>query len=522
MKTILKNQKKRLTSKKKNVKSPVENMLAQRDDLICTSTVAAMSSQIIQVNVKKIEQLPTVESMVTVDVEEIIQGIPTTKTVIFEVASVDKLSFKAFAITDPLGVKLNSPVKVYKRGYTIPSGEAILGRVMNVVGQPYDFEYHVWKNSISTDKVITPVEEVKSGVKESYDIKPIDTIVETGIKIFDLLFPIPQGGSVGLLGGAGVGKTVVVQELINSFIKQKGGRTVFVGVGERIREGHELIQEAQELGFADNTSFVFAQMNEVPGARFRVATTGAAIANNFRNEEKTDVLLFVDNIYRYVQAGSEISSLLGRTPSSTGYQPTLQREMSAFQEKINNNENGSITSVQAIYIPADDFTDPSAINTFAHLDTTIILNRKVAAEGIYPAVDPLESSSKLLSTKYVSEKHLEVARKTIKMLEKYKELESIIMVIGFKGLSKEDKRDYLVSRRIRLFLSQPFIVAEKFSGVKGQYVPLKDTIKSFDAILKGEYNHIPEVLFKFAGTIEQVVEKFEKFQKENPEEQKED
>ncbi|NQZ66336.1 MAG: F0F1 ATP synthase subunit beta [Mycoplasmatales bacterium] len=512
MKTTLK--KKKNSSVKKdsnNSKTSASRIIGLRDDLICESTISSMNSQVIEVFVDSIDNLPNIGSMVTSEVSQIIEGQTVKKLVVFEVANINKLSFKAFAITDPLGLKVNSKVKIYRKGYLIPSGKSILGRVMNVVGEPYDEIFHVRNNNIPIDKLIAPVDvDPDKTLVDSYDIKPVSEIVETGIKILDLLFPLPKGGSVGLLGGAGVGKTIIVQELINTFIKHHNGRTVFAGIGERIREGHELIEEAHELGFAKDTAFVFAQMNEVPGARFRIGMTATAIANDFRDNEKKDVLLFADNIFRYVQAGNELSSLLERTPSAVGYQPTLQREMSLFQERINSNSNGSITAIQAIYIPADDYTDPSAINTFSHLDTTIILQRKLAAEGIYPAIDPLASSSKLLSSKYVSEEHLTVARKTIKILEKYKELQDIIAIVGFNGLSKPDRRDYLTARRIRYFLTQPFIIAERFSGSPGEYVPLKDTIKSFKEILTGKFNEIPEILFKFSGDLDSVVAKYRK------------
>ena len=347
--------------------------------------------------------------------------------------------------------------------------------------------------------------DVNTDDKVKYEIDSSTEVLETGIKVIDFLLPIPRGGKVGLLGGAGVGKTVVVQELINTFIKNHDGLSVFTGIGERTREGHELLNEARELGFLNKTALVFAQMNEVPGARFRAAYSGVRIAEYFRDAYKKDVLLFVDNIFRLVQAGSEISSLLGRLPSAVGYQPTLASEMGAFQERIGTTKNGAITSIQAVYIPADDLTDPSAVASFAHFDSTIILDRDIAAAGIYPAVSPLQSNSSLLNRGYVSDEHYDAATEALKILESYNQLQDIIMILGLDGLTEEDKETVKKSRRISKFLSQPFFVAEKFSGSKGKTVLLKDTVRSFKAIIDGDVSHIPEKFFLYKGSIDEVI-----------------
>lgn len=349
--------------------------------------------------------------------------------------------------------------------------------------------------------------------EDRYKIIPKSEILETGIKVIDVLLPIPKGGKTGLLGGAGVGKTVVVQELINTFISHHNGLSVFTGIGERIREGHELWKEAKELGFLSKTAFIFGQMNESPGLRFRSGFTGIKVAEYFRNNLGKSVLLFMDNIFRYVQAGSEISTLLDKTPSAVGYQPTLFSEMGKLQERINSTVDGDITSIQAMYIPADDFTDPAAVAAFAHFDSTIILSRQLAAEGIYPAVDPLSSSSKLLSTKFTSKRHIEIAKKTIQIIEKTKSLEEIINILGFDALIKKDKMTVRIGRRIKQFLTQPFIIAEKFSGIPGKFVSLEDSLDSMEQILSGKLNHIPVSDFAYIGTVDEAVAKYEEAQK---------
>lgn len=415
---------------------------------------------------------------------------------------------KCFIIGDETGISMGDKVTTMDKSYEIPLGDEVLGRVMGVDGHAYD------ENTGKINSPITgsPLLNIAKTRRDEYKIKPIEEILETGIKVIDLLLPFPKGGKVGLLGGAGVGKTVVVQELINSFIMQHNGRSVFVGIGERVREGHELWNEAKELGFLKNTALIFAQMNESSGARFRAAFSGVRVAEYIRDKKKQDVLLFIDNIFRYVQAGSEISSLLGRTPSSVGYQPTLFREMSELQERIASNENGSITSVQAVYIPADDFTDPSAVAAFTHFEATIVLDREIAAEGLFPAINPLESSSKLLTIDYVSNKHLDIASKVTNILERYRELKDILTILGFDSLSEDDKKAVLIARRVRNFFAQPFTSAERFTPFKGKYVKLEQTISSFEKILSGELNNIPESLFKYKGSIEEVEEAYKKEQ----------
>lgn len=336
---------------------------------------------------------------------------------------------------------------------------------------------------------------------------PVVEILETGIKVIDLLAPYAKGGKIGLFGGAGVGKTVLIQELIRNIATEHGGYSIFTGVGERSREGNDLWSEMKESGVLKKTALVFGQMNEPPGARMRVAQTGLTMAEYFRDEMNQDVLLFIDNIFRFVQAGSEVSTLLGRMPSAVGYQPTLATEMGELQERIASTRNGSVTSVQAVYVPADDLTDPAPATTFAHLDATTVLSRKIVEQGIYPAVDPLESTSRILEIDVVGEEHYETARKVQEMLQKYKELQDIIAILGMEELSDEDKRVVNRARKMQRFLSQPFHVAENFTGVPGRYVPLKDTIKGFQAIISGEMDQYPEAAFFNVGTIDEVVEK---------------
>ena len=329
---------------------------------------------------------------------------------------------------------------------------------------------------------------------------------ETGIKVIDLIAPYQKGGKIGLFGGAGVGKTVLIQEFINNIAKEHGGLSVFTGVGERSREGNDLYHEMMDSGVINKTALVFGQMNESPGARMRVSLTGFTMAEYFRDQGQ-DVLLFIDNIFRFTQAGSEVSALLGRIPSAVGYQPTLATEMGALQERITSTKNGSITSVQAVYVPADDLTDPAPATTFTHLDATTVLSRSISALGIYPAVDPLESSSRILDPRIVGKEHYEVATEVKNILERYKELQDIIAILGVDELSDEDKAVVARARRIQRFLSQPFTVAEQFTGMQGRYVPVKETVRGFKEILQGKYDHLPESAFLFAGTIEEVVEK---------------
>ncbi len=395
---------------------------------------------------------------------------------------------------------LSRGLKVLDTGKAIqaPVGRECLGRIVNVTGDPIDEKgaigakksYDIHRSAPSFDKQSTKLEQFY-----------------TGIKVIDLLAPYVRGGKIGLFGGAGVGKTVLIQELINNIATQHGGFSVFAGVGERTREGNDLYHEMSDSGVIDKTALVFGQMNEPPGARARVALTGLSMAEYFRDEENQDVLFFVDNIFRFTQAGSEVSALLGRIPSAVGYQPTLGTEMGAMQERITSTVNGSITSIQAVYVPADDYTDPAPATTFAHLDATTELSRQIAELGIYPAVDPLSSSSTILSPAIVGEEHYAVARGVQKILQKYKELQDIIAILGMDELSEEDKLIVQRARKVQKFLSQPFFVAEQFTGLKGKFVQIEDTIKSFKAILNGECDDLPEQAFYLVGGLDMVYEK---------------
>ena len=382
----------------------------------------------------------------------------------------------------------------------VPVGNDVLGRLFNVLGEPID-------------GIPAPEDAPKKPIhlpSPEYSQQETSTqIYETGIKVIDLLAPYTKGGKVGLFGGAGVGKTVLIQELINNIAKEHGGISVFAGVGERTREGNDLYNEMQESGVIDKTAMVFGQMNEPPGARMRVALTGLTMAEHFRDREHQDVLLFIDNIFRFTQAGSEVSALLGRIPSAVGYQPTLATEMGALQERITSTSNGSITSVQAVYVPADDLTDPAPATTFSHLDATTVLSRAITELGIYPAVDPLESSSRIMDPLILGEEHYHTARDVQAVLQRYKDLQDIIAILGMDELSEEDKLTVARARRLQRFLSQPFAVAEQFTGMQGKYVPLADTIRGFREILDGKYDHIPESMFLYAGGIEEVVQRYE-------------
>ena len=382
----------------------------------------------------------------------------------------------------------------------VPVGNDVLGRLFNVLGEPID-------------GIPAPEDAPKKPIhlpSPEYSQQETSTqIYETGIKVIDLLAPYTKGGKVGLFGGAGVGKTVLIQELINNIAKEHGGISVFAGVGERTREGNDLYNEMQESGVIDKTAMVFGQMNEPPGARMRVALTGLTMAEHFRDREHQDVLLFIDNIFRFTQAGSEVSALLGRVPSAVGYQPTLATEMGALQERITSTSNGSITSVQAVYVPADDLTDPAPATTFSHLDATTVFSRAITELGIYPAVDPLESSSRIMDPLILGEEHYHTARDVQAVLQRYKDLQDIIAILGMDELSEEDKLTVARARRLQRFLSQPFAVAEQFTGMQGKYVPLADTIRGFREILDGKYDHIPESMFLYAGRIEEVVQRYE-------------
>ena len=384
---------------------------------------------------------------------------------------------------------------------TMPVGNQIKGRLMNVVGEAVDGMRPLSKEGAFPIHREPPKFDELSTVQE---------VLFTGIKVIDLLAPYAKGGKIGLFGGAGVGKTVLIQELIHNIATESGGYSIFTGVGERSREGNDLWNEMKESGVLDKTALVFGQMNESPGARMRVAETGLTMAEYFRDVKKQDVLLFIDNIFRFVQAGSEVSALLGRMPSAVGYQPTLQTEMGALQERITSTKNGSITSVQAVYVPADDLTDPAPATTFAHLDATTVLSRSIVELGIYPAVDPLESTSRILDPRVVGEEHYKVARGVQEILQKYKELQDIIAILGMDELSEEDKIVVARARKVQKFLSQPFHVAEQFTGLPGKYVPLSDTIQSFKEILEGKHDDIPESYFLNAGSIDDVLAKCKK------------
>ena len=381
----------------------------------------------------------------------------------------------------------------------VPVGNEVLGRLFNVIGETIDE-----KGPCITAKKM-PIHREAPSFEEQ---ETTTQIFETGIKVIDLIAPYTRGGKVGLFGGAGVGKTVLIQELINNIAKEHGGISVFAGVGERTREGNDLYNEMIESGVIEKTAMVFGQMNEPPGARMRVGLTGLTMAEYFRDEANQDVLLFIDNIFRFTQAGSEVSALLGRVPSAVGYQPTLATEMGALQERITSTKKGSITSVQAIYVPADDLTDPAPATAFAHLDATTVLSRAITELGIYPAVDPLESSSRIMDPLIVGEEHYRVARSVQEVLQRYKELQDIIAILGMDELSDDDKLVVSRARKIQRFLSQPFHVAEQFTGTKGKYLPLKETIRGFDEILDGQHDEIPENLFLYAGGIDEVVERF--------------
>ena len=384
---------------------------------------------------------------------------------------------------------------------SVPVGPQTLGRIFNVLGEPVD----------NRPQVKSPERWPIHRPAPSYEDQETGTeILETGIKVVDLIAPYLKGGKIGLFGGAGVGKTVIIMELINNIAKQHGGISVFSGVGERTREGNDLYYEMTDTGVINKTALVFGQMNEPPGARMRVGLTGLTMAEYFRDQEGQDVLLFIDNIFRFTQAGSEVSALLGRMPSAVGYQPTLATEMGALQERITSTKKGSITSVQAVYVPADDLTDPAPATTFAHLDATTVLSRSISSLGIYPAVDPLDSNSRILNPEIVGKEHYDVAREVQSTLQRYKELQDIIAILGMDELSDEDKTVVSRARKIQNFLSQPFSVAEQFTGMEGKYVPLKDTIRGFKEILEGKHDSVPESAFLFVGTIEEAIEQAQK------------
>jgi F-type H+-transporting ATPase subunit beta len=438
------------------------------------------------------EQLPRIRQALTVTVGG--------QERVMEVAQhVGKDTVRCIILAQSEGLARGMEVRSLDRGIQVPVGTCTLGRMFNVLGQPLD----------GGDPVPDSEKhwEIHRHAPPFQEQRPVVDILETGIKVIDLLEPYPKGGKIGLFGGAGVGKTVLIQELIHNVAMEHGGYSIFTGVGERSREGNDLWNEMRQSGVADKTALVFGQMNESPGVRMRVALSGLTMAEYFRDVERKDVLLFIDNIFRFVQAGSEVSTLLGRMPSAVGYQPTLAGEMGALQERITSTKSGSVTSVQAVYVPADDLTDPAPATTFTHLDATTVLSRKIAEQGIYPAVDPLASTSRILEADIVGQEHYETARRVQETLQKYNELQDIIAILGMDELSDEDKRTVTRARKLQRFLAQPTHVAEKFTGIPGIYVPLRETIRGFKAIVDGEMDQYPEGAFYNVGTIDQVAEK---------------
>ncbi len=442
-------------------------------------------------------QLPEIYNALTVEIE---RAGEAPELLTLEVAlHLGDDAVRTIAMSSTDGLQRGAAVTDKGAPISVPVGDITLGRVFNVLGDVID------------ERTEIPVTEQRDPIhREAPTFEELSTeveILETGIKVVDLLAPYIKGGKIGLFGGAGVGKTVLIQELINNIAQEHGGISVFAGVGERTREGNDLYWEMTDSGVIEKTAMVFGQMNEPPGARMRVALTGLTMAEYFRDEQGQDVLLFIDNIYRYTQAGSEVSALLGRMPSAVGYQPTLATEMGQLQERITSTNKGSVTSIQAIYVPADDYTDPAPATTFAHLDATTNLERKLSEMGIYPAVDPLASSSRALSPEIVGEEHYGVAREVQTTLQRYAELQDIIAILGMDELSDEDKLIVGRARRIQFFLSQNFHVAEQFTGQKGSYVPVAETVKGFKEILEGKYDHLPEDAFRLVGRIEEVIEK---------------
>ena len=422
------------------------------------------------------------------------------KTIVAEVAQhIGDNVVRCIAMSSTDGLQRGTEVTDTGAPISVPVGEECLGRVFNLLGQPIDNKPDV------KSQERWPIHRPAPSYEEQ---QPATEILETGIKVIDLICPYAKGGKIGLFGGAGVGKTVLIQELIYNIATAHNGYSVFTGVGERTREGNDLYNEMTESGVISKTAMVFGQMNEPPGARMRVGLSGLTMAEYFRDVKHQDVLLFIDNIFRFTQAGSEVSALLGRMPSAVGYQPTLATEMGALQERITSTKDGSITSVQAVYVPADDLTDPAPATTLAHLDATTVLDRGIASLGIYPAVDPLDSTSRILSPEVVGKEHYETARAVQSILQRYKELQDIIAIMGMDELSDEDKLTVNRARKVQRFLSQPFHVAEQFTGYEGKYVPLKETIRSFKEIIEGKHDDIPESYFLFAGSIDEVVEKY--------------
>ncbi|MBQ3281652.1 MAG: F0F1 ATP synthase subunit beta [Eubacterium sp.] len=456
-----------------------------------TGRIVQVSGSVINVEFDE-GQMPRINEALTVELNG--------RTLVMEVAQhIGNNTVKCIMLSGSEGMSSGMEVTATGDSIRVPVGDRVLGRMFNVLGEPIDDG-----EPIPEDTERMSIHRKAPGFDE---ISPSVEILETGIKVIDLLEPYSKGGKIGLFGGAGVGKTVLIQELIHNVAMEHGGYSIFTGVGERSREGNDLWKEMKEAGVMDKTAMVFGQMNEAPGVRMRVGLSGLTMAEYFRDKQNKDVLLFIDNIFRFVQAGSEVSTLLGRMPSAVGYQPTLASEMGALQERITSTKAGSITSVQAVYVPADDLTDPAPATTFAHLDATTVLSRKIAEMGLYPAVDPLNSTSRILEADIVGDQHYEVARKVQEILQKYAELQDIIAILGMDELSDEDKLTVYRARKIQRFLSQPTHVAEKFTGLPGVYVQLADTIKGFGAIVSGEMDSYPEQAFFNVGTIDDVIAK---------------
>lgn len=458
-----------------------------------TGTVSQVMGPVVDVRFEE-GTLPAIYNALTMPIGE--------RTLTVEVAQhIGDNVARCIAMASTDGLQRGTAVTDTGKAISVPVGRQTLGRIFNVLGEP-------------VDNLPAPETDERWNIHRpapEYDELSTSTqILETGIKVIDLICPYSKGGKIGLFGGAGVGKTVLIMELINNIAKEHGGLSVFTGVGERTREGNDLYNEMKESGVLSKTALVYGQMNEPPGARMRVGLSGLTMAEYFRDQENQDVLLFIDNIFRFTQAGSEVSALLGRMPSAVGYQPTLANEMGALQERITSTKKGSITSIQAVYVPADDLTDPAPATTFAHLDATTVLSRDIASQGIYPAVDPLESTSRILSAEVLGEEHYNVAREVQRILQRYNELMDIIAIMGMDELSDEDKLLVSRARKIQRFLSQPFHVSEKFIGIKGTYVPVSETIRGFKEIIEGKHDDLPESAFLFVGTIDEAVEKAKK------------
>ncbi len=457
-----------------------------------TGKITAVSGSVVDVEFD--EGLPRLREALTVEING--------RESVMEVAQhTGPKTVRCIMLAASEGLSLGAEVTASGHEISVPVGKEVLGRVFNVLGQTID-----GGEPLPHDVQRSPIYRKPPAFSE---LGTNVELLETGIKVIDLLEPYPKGGKIGLFGGAGVGKTVLIQEMIHNIAMERRGYSVFAGVGERSREGSDLWNEMKQSGVLDRTALVYGQMNEPPGVRMRVALSGLTMAEHFRDEEHRDVLFFIDNIYRFVQAGSEVSALLGRMPSAVGYQPMLAEEMGALQERIASTVNGSITSVQADYVPADDLTDPAPATTFTHLDATTVLSRKIAEQGIYPAVDPLESSSRILEAKVVGKEHYRIARQVQEILQKYRELQDIIAILGVEELSDENREAVMRARKIQRFLSQPMFVAEKFTGVEGRYVPLAETLRGFKAIISGEVDNLPEAAFYNVGTLDDVYKKAE-------------